>query len=234
MLYSIVLTLSFFAVFACVVYQEIRIRKTQNYLVLLLVVISVSSIVVTAGNVSGHALFAGIVAAMLRVVRLGGIFKTSDWLCISALFAFCVGFGIHVAVWSVGTGFATSVLHHLAVCVCTNLARGNSFEDVKAGMATRIMAAISCKKRDVFDRWAYPAVTACDDDDDDGGGSGSGGDKEEEEENSNKKTMRLEINSGIRGKKIDVSRQCPYVIPSIPVLAHMCASSLFVMTVLFP
>ena len=224
MFYSIVLTLSFFAVFACVVYQEIRIRKIQNWLVLVLIVISVSSIVATAENASGHALFAGTVAAMLGVVRLGGIFKTSDWLCISALFAFCVGFGIHVAVWSVGMGFATSVLHHLAVCVCTNLARGNSFEGVKAGRAARIMAAISCKKRDVFDRWAYPAVTACDDD----------GDDKEAEEDSNKKSMRLEINSGIRGKKMDVSRQCPYVIPSIPVLAHMCASSLFVITVLFP
>lgn len=218
------LTLSFFAVFACVVYQEIRIRKIQNWLVLVLIVISVSSIVATAENASGHALFAGTVAAMLGVVRLGGIFKTSDWLCISALFAFCVGFGIHVAVWSVGMGFATSVLHHLAVCVCTNLARGNSFEGVKAGRAARIMAAISCKKRDVFDRWAYPAVTTCDDD----------GDGKEAEEDSNKKSMRLEINSGIRGKKMDVSRQCPYVIPSIPVLAHMCASSLFVITVLFP
>ena len=214
------LTLSFFAVFACVVYQEIRIRKTQNYLVLVMVVVAAGSIVATADNAaSSHALFAGIVAAMLGVVRLGGIFKTSDWLCISALFAFCVGFGIHVAVWSVGMGFATSVLHHLAVCVCTNLARGNLFEGVKAGRSARIMAMISCKKRDVFDRWAYPAVTVCDDDG-----------KEEE----GKKTMRLEINSGIRGKKMDVSRQCPYVIPSIPVLAHMCASSLFVMTVLFP
>ena len=215
------LTLSFFAVFACVVYQEIRIRKTQNYLVLVMVVVAAGSIAATADNAaSSHALFAGIVTAMLGVVRLGGIFKTSDWLCISALFAFCVGFGIHVAVWSVGMGFATSVLHHLAVCVCTNLARGNLFEGVKAGRSVRIMAMISCKKRDVFDRWAYPAVTVCDDDG-----------KEEEE---GKKTMRLEINSGIRGKKMDVSRQCPYVIPSIPVLAHMCASSLFVMTVLFP
>ena len=203
------------------VYQEIRIRKTQNYLVLVMVVVAAGSIAATADNAaSSHALFAGIVTAMLGVVRLGGIFKTSDWLCISALFAFCVGFGIHVAVWSVGMGFATSVLHHLAVCVCTNLARGNLFEGVKAGRSVRIMAMISCKKRDVFDRWAYPAVTVCDDDG-----------KEEEE---GKKTMRLEINSGIRGKKMDVSRQCPYVIPSIPVLAHMCASSLFVMTVLFP
>ena len=204
------------------VYQEIRIRKTQNYLVLTMVVVAAGSIAATADNAApSHALFAGIVAAMLGVVRLGGIFKTSDWLCISALFAFCVGFGIHVAVWSVGMGFATSVLHHLAVCVCTNLARGNLFEGVKAGRSARIMAMISCKKRDVFDRWAYPAVTVCD-----------GDGKEEEEEG--KKTMRLEINSGIRGKKMDVSRQCPYVIPSIPVLAHMCASSLFVMTVLFP
>ena len=206
------------------VYQEIRIRKTQNYLVLAMVVVAAGSIAATADNAAlSHALFAGIVTAMLGVVRLGGIFKTSDWLCISALFAFCVGFGIHVAVWSVGMGFATSVLHHLAVCVCTNLARGNLFEGVKAGRSARIMAMISCKKRDVFDRWAYPAVTVCDD--------GKEGEGEGEE---GKKTMRLEINSGIRGKKMDVSRQCPYVIPSIPVLAHMCASSLFVMTVLFP
>ena len=207
------------------VYQEIRIRKTQNYLVLTMIVVAAGSIAVTADNAAlSHALFAGIVTAMLGVVRLGGIFKTSDWLCISALFAFCVGFGIHVAVWSVGMGFATSVLHHLAVCVCTNLARGNLFEGVKAGRSARIMAMISCKKRDVFDRWAYPAVTVCDDGKEgEGGGGGEG-----------KKTMRLEINSGIRGKKMDVSRQCPYVIPSIPVLAHMCASSLFVMTVLFP
>ena len=206
------------------VYQEIRIRKTQNYLVLTMIVVAAGSIAATADNAAlSHALFAGIVAAMLGVVRLGGIFKTSDWLCISALFAFCVGFGIHVAVWSVGMGFATSVLHHLAVCVCTNLARGNLFEGVKAGRSVRIMAMISCKKRDVFDRWAYPAVTVCDD--------GKEGEGEGEE---GKKTMRLEINSGIRGKKMDVSRQCPYVIPSIPVLAHMCASSLFVMTVLFP
>ena len=189
-----------------------------------MIVVAAGSIAVTADNAAlSHALFAGIVAAMLGVVRLGGIFKTSDWLCISALFAFCVGFGIHVAVWSVGMGFATSVLHHLAVCVCTNLARGNLFEGVKAGRSARIMAMISCKKRDVFDRWAYPAVTVCDD--------GKEGEGEGEE---SKKTMRLEINSGIRGKKMDVSRQCPYVIPSIPVLAHMCASSLFVMTVLFP
>ena len=220
------LTLSFFAVFACVVYQEIRIRKTQNYLVLAAVAVAAGSIAATAGNAApGHALFAGIVAAMLGVVRLGGIFKTSDWLCISALFAFCVGFGIHVAVWSVGMGFATSVLHHLAVCVCTNLARGNSFEGVKAGRSARIVAMISCKKRDAFDRWAYPAVTMCGDGKEEGGGEGGG---------EGKKTMRLEINSGIRGKKMDVSRQCPYVIPSIPVLAHMCASSLFVMAVLFP
>ena len=189
-----------------------------------MVVVAAGSIAATADNAAlSHALFAGIVAAMLGAVRLGGIFKTSDWLCISALFAFCVGFGIHVAVWSVGMGFATSVLHHLAVCVCTNLARGNLFEGVKAGRSVRIMAMISCKKRDVFDRWAYPAVTVCDD--------GKEGEGEGEE---SKKTMRLEINSGIRGKKMDVSRQCPYIIPSIPVLAHMCASSLFVMTVLFP
>ena len=206
-LYSIILLVLFLLVFGVISYQEIRYRRIQHYLVISLCVLGVIHL-----GISSHDsfMFAGIVTILLGVVRLGGMFKTSDWLCCSALFTFLLPFGIHVAVFSVLLGFAVSVSNHLLVCVVSNLSCRGIFPGVQATRGTRLLAMISCKRRGVIDRFAYPAVLIRDG------------------------VMSFDINSGIRAKKLDYARKCPYVIPSIPILTFMCASLLFVSLVLFP
>ena len=152
------------------------------------------------------ALFYLVVSSMLGLLRLGGVFKTSDWLCISALSAFCLPFGLHVTLWSVMLGFTTCALHHLSLCLGTNLATRNTFSDVQAGRSLKLLAMISCKRRSVHDRWVYPAVRVTGDN-----------------------VATFDIYSGMRGKKINSYGQCKYVLPSIPVLTHMCIATLFVM-----
>ncbi len=198
----------FFAVFGAVSYQELMYRKIQHYLVITLCVLGIIHLGVTSHDLSIFA-FTGIITAMLGVVRLGGIFKTSDWLCCSALFAFLIPFGIHVAALSVLLGFTVSVSNHVIVCLGSNLRR-NPFPDVQATCGTKILAMISCKRRGILDRFAYPAVLMVNG------------------------ILVFDINSGMKGKKMDHSKKSPYVIPSIPILTFMYASSLFVILVLFP
>ncbi len=147
------------------------------------------------------------VSAMLGIVRLGGVFKTSDWLVTSALFAFALPLGIHVSIFAVLLGFASSVLHHAVVCLGANLRR-DPFPDVQSMRGTKILAMICCKKRQATDRFAYPAVST------------------------NDGVLTFDINSGVRAKSIDYTKKCPYVIPSIPIITHMLASFLIV-SVLF-
>ena len=187
-------------------YQELRYRKIQNYLVLLLGVLSV--IHLYTSDELGMLGFACTVTAMLGVARAGGLFKTSDWLCTSACFAFLLPFGIHLAVLSVLLGFAVSVLNHLTVCLATNLRR-DPFPDVNSSGMMKVLAMVSCKKRGMLDRFAYPAVLA--------------------DEN----TLVFDINSGMRGKRMDHSRQCKYVIPSIPILTYVYASLIAVMLLFY-
>lgn len=203
-LVTILLSVSFFFVLACIAYQEIRLRQTQNYLVISLLVISMIHLL-TADDPLMLALFSLVVSFMLGLLRVGGVFKTSDWLCISALSAFCLPFGLHVTLWSVMLGFATCVMHHLSLCLGTNLLTHNTFSDIRAGRSLKVLAMISCKRYSVHDRWVYPAVRA----------SGDG-------------AVKFDIYSGMRGKKINSHGQCKYVLPSIPVLTHMCIATLFV------
>ena len=194
----------FFAFFACIVFQEIRIRKTQNYLVILLSAIAIIHVISTSSNLLNMGLFLVVVTLMLGGVRLSGIFKTSDWLCTSALFAFLIPFGIHVAVFSLALGFFSSILNHLVVCIASNSTSRDPFKDVVAPKTTKMIARISCKRRGFFDRFAYPAVIKNDDG-----------------------TFAFDILYGMKGKKMDLEKKCPYVQPSIPVLTHMMCVAVF-------
>lgn len=209
------LTILFFLALACVAYQEIRLRRTQNYLVITLIVISVAHLG-TANDPLKLVPFCLVLSSMLFLLRLGGTFKTSDWLCISALAVFCIPFGIHIALWSVMLGFTSCVLHHLFLCLGANILTHNTFSDVHASKTTKLLAMISCKRRGARDRWSYPAVTAA---------VSMDGDK---------KVTKFDIYSGMRGKKINSFIDCKYVLPSIPVLSHMCIVTLFVIALFWP
>ena len=202
---TMLLSVSFFFVLACIAYQEIRIRKTQNYLVVSLLAISVIHLVGTTDDPLMLALFCLVVSSMLGMLRAGGVFKTSDWLCVSALSVFCLPFGIHVTFWSIMIGFTTCVLHHLVLCLGANLVTRNTFSDIQASRSLKLLAVMSCKRRSIHDRWAYPAIRVTRDN-----------------------VAKFDIYSGMRGKRINSYAQCKYILPSIPVLTHMCIATLFV------
>lgn len=191
-------------------YQEIRFRKIQNYLILIIGVIGVVNVTVTTSDPFSVLLFVFVVTILLGIARVGGSFSTADWLCISVLFAFLIPFGIHVAVFVLLLGFIFTILHHLFVCVVSNVIKHTTFPGVYGTKWTRLMAFVSCKERGVFDRFAYPAVT-----DNDG-------------------VLSFNLDSGINGKKMDYTRRCQYVLPAIPIISHMCAMTLFVIFILFP
>ena len=158
-----------------------------------------------------------LITGLLGIVRLGGIYRTGDWLCISAVFTFMVPFGVHMSLFFTVLGFTLSVLNHMMVCLATNMASRDPFPDVQASRMAMFMAWLSCKRRTSIDRFAYPAVL----------------DNYNYDENGGRKYV-FDINSGMMGKKLDLEKKCPYVIPSIPVLTLFLASLLAVIFVMFP
>lgn len=199
----------FFLVFCYISYQEIRFRKVQNYLILLIGIIGISNVIITS-NISTMLLFVTVVTGMLGIARAGGTFSTADWLCISALFAFLTPFGIHVSVFVLLLGFVTAIIHHLIICVCSNVINRTTFPGIYGSKWTRLVAFVSCKERGYFDRFAYPAISEIDG------------------------VVSFDFKSGINGKKMDHTRRCQYVLPAIPILTHMCGVTFFVTLVLFP
>ena len=164
-------------------------------------VIALIHLGITSSDLS-MLMFAGITVMMLGVVKLAGMFKTSDWLCTSALFVFLLPFGIHVAVLSLLFGFMISVGNHIFVCIASNLSRSDPFPEIVATKREKFFAALSCKRRGPLDRFAYPAVLVTDG------------------------VMTFDYKSGMKKKKMDVKRTCPFIIPSIPILSFMCTASL--------
>ena len=182
-------------------YQELRYRRVQNILILATGVTALIHLGVSSSDWN-TLILAGITTGFLGVIKLTGLFKTADWLCCSALFVFLFPFGIHVAVFTVLIGFALTIGNHMFACLASNIGRKDPFPEIDVKKHTKFFAALCCKRRGPLDRFAYPAVTEIDG------------------------VMTFNYKSGMAKKKIDLDKNCKYVIPSIPILTFMYGVSL--------
>lgn len=210
MIEKILMLIPFLLVFGYISYQEIRSRSVQNYLILLLGVIALINVVTISISPLNVLAFAAIVAIMLGLARFAGSFSTADWLCVTAIFTFLTPLGIHISIGVLLLGFVSVVLHHLVVCVGSNIMNKTTFPGVSGNKFIRAAAFIGCKQRGRFDRFAFPAISEVDG------------------------VQTFSLGSSINGKQLDRSGKCPYVLPAIPILAHMFGISLIMIFILFP
>ena len=224
-----VLVGAFFAALGAASYQEVRWRSALNALTLAMACIAAAHLAAAYGagapdHLAPPAMLAAVAAAMLGLLRLAGLYGTSDWVILSSLFAVLIPAGLHLAILSVLAAVSSSCLHVVAVCAASN-ARGRigGSRDGGTGAAGGWLGAaaafVSCKRRSAFDRWAYAQGDAPAQARQRRGCAPSAGGR----------SGRLGSSPWLGARAGPLlgpgSRYAGRVSPSVPVLAHSCAAS---------